>query len=240
MRRVVVTGLGMVTPLGCGVEPTWSAAARRRERRRPRRRASRSRTSPARSPARSRAATARTAPSIPTQWMEPKEQRKVDPFIVYAMAAAEPGARRRRLAPEDLRGPVRHRRADRLRASAASAASTRRPSPCTSKGPRRISPFFIPGRLINLASRLRLDRARPQGPEPRGRDRLLDRRARHRRRGAADRARRRRRDGGRRHGIARSTASRSPASPPAGRCRRASTTTRPAPRAPTTGTATAS
>ena len=70
------------------------------------------------------------------------------------------------------------------------------------KGPRRVSPFFIPGRLINLVSRPGLDRARAEGPEPRGRHRLLDRRACDRRRGAADRARRRRRHGRRRRGSA--------------------------------------
>ena len=72
--------------------------------------------------------------------------------------------------------------------------------------------------------RLRLHRARPQGPEPRGRDRLLDRRPRHRRCRAADRARRCRGDGGRRHGIADQPPVASPALPPAGPCRPASTT----------------
>ena len=70
------------------------------------------------------------------------------------------------------------------------------------RGPRRISPFFIPGRLINLASGQVSIRHRPEGPEPFGGDRLLDRRARDRRRQPADRARRRRRDGRRRHRIA--------------------------------------
>ena len=53
------------------------------------------------------------------------------------------------------------------------------------RGPRRVSPFFIPGRLINLASGYVSIEHGLQGPEPRGGDRLLDRRAcdRRRRRG---------------------------------------------------------
>ena len=92
----------MVTPLGCGVEPTWSrlvagesGASRIDDVRR-------LRSAVPRSPAAFRAATAPTARFNPDDWMEPKEQRKVDDFIVYAMAAADAGARRCRLAAEDL------------------------------------------------------------------------------------------------------------------------------------------
>ena len=56
------------------------------------------------------------------------------------------------------------------------------------RGPRRISPFFIPGNIINLVSGQVSIRHGLQGPEPRRRHRLLDRRARDRRRGAADHA----------------------------------------------------
>ena len=97
---------------------------------------------------------------------------------------------------------LRHRHHDRLRASAACRALPKPRSLLKERGPRKVSPFFIPGRLINLASGLCLDRARPQGAEPCGGDGLLDRRACDRRCGAADRARRCRRDGGGRHGIA--------------------------------------
>src|SRR5262245_272351 len=87
MRRVVVTGLGMVTPLACGVEPTWQrlingdSGARRIE------------------TFEVDDLTAKIGCPVPRgdgsrgrfksdQWMEPKEQRKVDDFIIFAMCAA--------------------------------------------------------------------------------------------------------------------------------------------------------
>src|SRR5881296_427460 len=87
MRRVVVTGLGMLTPLGCGVEPTWQrlvageSGARRIEH-----------FEVSDLPAKIACTIPRGDGSAgtfnPDQWMEPKEQRKVDDFIVYAMCAA--------------------------------------------------------------------------------------------------------------------------------------------------------
>ena len=87
----------------------------------------------------------------PDDWMEPKESRKVDPFIVYAVAAAE----------EALADAGWHPVSDADQVATGvligsgigglqgieEAAITLR-----DRGPRRISPFFIPGRLINLAS----------------------------------------------------------------------------------------
>src|SRR3990170_9049653 len=87
MRRVVVTGLGMVSPLGCGVEATWrrilagESGARRIER-----------FEVSDLPAKIACTIPRGDGSEgtynPDQWMEPKEQRKVDDFITYAMCAA--------------------------------------------------------------------------------------------------------------------------------------------------------
>ena len=87
MRRVVVTGMGMVTPLGCGVEATWQRLV-----------AGESGARPIETfdvsdlPAKIACQIPRGDGSNGTfnadQWMEPKEQRKVDDFILFAMCAA--------------------------------------------------------------------------------------------------------------------------------------------------------
>src|SRR5881392_1457611 len=87
MRRVVVTGLGMVTPLGCGVETSWrrllagESGARRIES-----------FDVSDLPCKIACVVPRGDGSDgsynPDQWMQPKEQRKVDDFIIYAMCAA--------------------------------------------------------------------------------------------------------------------------------------------------------
>src|SRR5437764_660187 len=87
MRRVVVTGLGMLTPLGCGVEHTWKRIL-----------AGESGTNrienfdvsdlPAKIAAQIPRGDGTDGTFNPDQWMEPKEQRKVDEFIIYGMCAA--------------------------------------------------------------------------------------------------------------------------------------------------------
>jgi 3-oxoacyl-[acyl-carrier-protein] synthase II len=86
----------------------------------------------------------------PDQWMEPKEQRKVDKFIVYAMCAR---ARRStcRLEAQDQRRAELDRRDDRRR-HRRRRGHRRDRDHVAGAGPRRVSPFFIPGRIINLAS----------------------------------------------------------------------------------------
>ena len=238
MRRVVVTGLGMVTPLGCGVDVTWSNLL-----------AGKSGIGritdfevddlacqiAGQVPRGSKA----DGKFNPDDWMEPKESRKVDHFIIYAMAAADQALDDAGLASEDARGPDRDRRPDRLRhwrpGGIDDAAITLR-----DRGPRRISPFFIPGRLINLASGQVSIRHQLEGPEPFRGHRLLDRRARDRRRRAADRARRRRRDGRGRHGVARLPTFDGRLRRLQGAVHRTSTIARPRPRVPTIATATVS
>src|ERR687887_2048647 len=87
MRRVVVTGLGMVTPLACGVEPTWrrlingESGARRIE-------SFDVSDLAAKIACQVPRGDGSAGTFNPDQWMEPKEQRKVDDFIVFAMCAA--------------------------------------------------------------------------------------------------------------------------------------------------------
>src|SRR5258705_13081413 len=88
MRRVVVTGLGMVTPLACGVEATGrrlldgESGIRRVER-------IDVSDLPSRIAGQIPRGDGTDGTYNPDQWMEPKEQRKVDEFIVYGMCAAK-------------------------------------------------------------------------------------------------------------------------------------------------------
>ncbi|GJL88982.1 MAG: 3-oxoacyl-[acyl-carrier-protein] synthase 2 [Minwuia thermotolerans] len=151
MRRVVVTGLGAVTPLATGAEETWARLLK----------------------SESSAATIRKFETAdlatnyaceikpkseefpdgfnPDEWVEPKDQRRVDGFIVYGLAAAkqalldsgfvaeteEQQFRSGVLVGSGIGGLQGIEEGARILAE---------------KGPRRLSPFFIPGRLINLLS----------------------------------------------------------------------------------------
>ena len=150
MRRVVVTGLGIVSPLGSGVEHSWSRLI-----------AGDSGASKVTAFETGDLA-CRIACTIPLGdgsdgtfnpdlFVDPKEQRKVDPFITYAMAAAS----------QALDDADWHPRAEEdqnvsgvLIGSGIGGIGTIYDASVTlhEKGPRRISPFFIPGRIINLAS----------------------------------------------------------------------------------------
>jgi 3-oxoacyl-[acyl-carrier-protein] synthase II len=87
----------------------------------------------------------------PDQWMDPKDQRKVDEFIVYGLAAAGEALRDADWAPESHEDQTR---TGVLVGSGIGGIGGIYDASVTllEKGPRRISPFFIPGRIINLAS----------------------------------------------------------------------------------------
>jgi 3-oxoacyl-[acyl-carrier-protein] synthase II len=91
------------------------------------------------------------APFDPDQVMSPKEQRRVDDFILYALAAADEAVRDSGWAPEDDEG--RNRTGVNI-GSGIGGLSTIADTAVEldQKGPRRVSPFFIPSALINLAS----------------------------------------------------------------------------------------
>jgi 3-oxoacyl-[acyl-carrier-protein] synthase II len=150
MRRVVITGLGMVSPLACGVEATWSRLLS----------------------GRSGAGTitkfdashlpATVACEVPLgdgsdgtfnadDWVAPKDQRKIDLFILYALAAAEQAVTDADWKPKDEESRLR---TGVMIGSGIGGLQTIAEAAVTlkEKGHRRISPFFIPGSLINLCS----------------------------------------------------------------------------------------
>ncbi len=150
MRRVVITGMGLVTPLACGVEATWSRLIEGRSG----------------AGVISLFDASHLACSIACEvpegdgtdgtfnaddWMSAKDARKVDRFILFGMAAAKQ-------AIEDA-GWMPEAESDRERTgviigSGIGGLSTIADTAIIlkEKGPRRVSPFFIPGSLINLCS----------------------------------------------------------------------------------------
>jgi 3-oxoacyl-[acyl-carrier-protein] synthase II len=87
----------------------------------------------------------------PDQVMSAREQRRIDDFILYAMAAADEAVRDSGWAPEDEEG---RRRTGVIIGSGIGGLGTIADTAIElhEKGPRRVSPFFIPSALINLAS----------------------------------------------------------------------------------------
>ncbi|WP_438275191.1 beta-ketoacyl-ACP synthase II [Nitrobacter sp.] len=150
MRRVVVTGMGMVSPLGCGVEPTWKrilggeSGAKQIE-------TFDTTDLPCRIACVVPRGDGTDGTFNPDQWMEPKDQRRVDDFIIFAMSAAKqalddanwhPATEEDRCATGTLIGSG----IGGLSGIADTAVLMKE------RGARKVSPFFIPGRLINLAS----------------------------------------------------------------------------------------
>jgi 3-oxoacyl-[acyl-carrier-protein] synthase II len=157
MRRVVVTGMGMVTPLAWGAERTWAALIA-------------GKSGAGRISAfdvtdyacqvacevprvDGRGGGGPDAPGSfdPDQVMSPREQRRVDDFILYAMAAADEAVKDAGWTPED---ETERKRTGVMIGSGIGGLATIAETAIElhQKGPRRVSPFFIPSALINLAS----------------------------------------------------------------------------------------
>jgi 3-oxoacyl-[acyl-carrier-protein] synthase II len=157
MRRVVITGLGMVTPLGWGVEHTWKALLAGR---------SGANRITAFDPTDYACKIACEVPRVdgrgggspdmpgvydPDKTMSPRDQRRVDDFILYGMAAVDEAVRDADWMPEDEH---ERQRTGVIMGSGIGGLSTIADTAVElhEKGPRRVSPFFIPSALINLAS----------------------------------------------------------------------------------------
>ena len=150
MRRVVVTGLGMVSPLADGVEATWERLL-----------AGASGAGMIEKFDTSNVIT-KYACEVPLgdgtngtfngdAYLEPKERRKIDDFILFGMAAAQQAVQDSGWMPQadaDLErtGVMIGSGIGGLQTIAETALLIDK------RGPRRVSPFFIPGALINLVS----------------------------------------------------------------------------------------
>ena len=141
-RRVVVTGVGLVSPLGIGTEANWQALCAGRSGIGPITRFEASQYS------------ARIAGEVkgfdPLQFVDRKDVKKMDVFIQYALGASQ-------FAVDDARLKVTGELADRVGVYIASGIGgfqtiEREHQELIKGGPRRISPFFIPASIINLAA----------------------------------------------------------------------------------------
>lgn len=150
MRRVVVTGVGMVSPAGGNAETSWDNIL-----------AGKSSAAivedfqvddlPAKIACQIPMGDTADGHFNPDDWMEVKEQRKVDPFIVYAVSAAT----------QALNDAGWHPQTEEEKCTTGTLIGSgigglqgieQTSLLLAERGPRRVSPFFIPGRLINLAS----------------------------------------------------------------------------------------
>ena len=150
MRRVVVTGLGMLTPLACGVQETWQRLLACKS---GINRVDKFEVSdlPCKIAGQIPRGDGTDGTFNPDQWMEPKERRKVDDFILFAMSAAKQALDDAGWHPESyedqtMTGVLIGSGIGGIEGIAETALLLQE------RGPRRVSPFFIPGRIINLAS----------------------------------------------------------------------------------------
>ncbi len=157
MRRVVITGIGLVTPLGWGTEVTWKAllagksGANRITAFDPEGYACQIACEVPRVNGRGGGGPEVEGSFDPDKVLAPKEQRKIDDFILYAIAAADE-------AVKDA-GWTEPSEEEKLRTGVilgSGIGGLNKIAETTleleAKGPRRVSPFFIPSALINLAS----------------------------------------------------------------------------------------
>ena len=148
VRRVVVTGLGVVSPLACGVDKTWRKLLGGQG-------ACKTITKfDASHLATNYACEISTDPNDglnPDDWLPLRERRKIDDFMLYAIIASDQAMADAGWKPESEEEQFR---SGVLIGSGIGGLATIAETTLQlkEKGPRRVSPFFIPGSLINLAS----------------------------------------------------------------------------------------
>ncbi len=150
MRRVVITGMGLLTPLGCGVEQSWQrllageSGARRIDT-----------FDVSDMPCKIACSIPRgdgtDGTFNPDDWMSAKDRRKVDDFILHGLAAAKQAVAQSGWVADT---EEKRCRTGVLIGSGIGGLSNIADTSVTlhERGPRRVSPFFIPGSLINLVS----------------------------------------------------------------------------------------
>lgn len=153
-RRVVVTGVGLVSPLGVGTEPTWEALIAGRSGV-----GSITRFDASAFPVRIAAEVKGFDPQV---WLDAKEARKFDLFVQYALAASL-------MAVENSGLKITPEVADRVAVVLGSGIGglpliEENHQTLQEKGPRRVSPFFIPGAIINMCAGLVSIRLGAKGP----------------------------------------------------------------------------
>ncbi|MBL4590297.1 MAG: beta-ketoacyl-ACP synthase II [Alphaproteobacteria bacterium] len=153
MRRVVVTGMGMVSPLGVGVSHNWSAITQGQSGIRKIERFDASDISSQIAGIVPYASEGHEGDYAfdPEKYVTPKEQKKIDTFILYALAAASEAVADSGWTPEDNESLER---TGVMIGSGIGGLQTVYETSKTldGKGPRRVSPFSVPAMLINLAS----------------------------------------------------------------------------------------
>ncbi|WP_426111736.1 beta-ketoacyl-ACP synthase II [Pseudomonas sp. DSP3-2-2] len=149
--RIVVTGMGLVTPLGCGVEPVWQRllAGRSGIVRLPEEVVA---DLPGKVGGRVPLLADDAEAGFDADWAVPaKEQKKMDRFILFALAAAKQAIAQAGWAPETLH--AQERTATIIGSGIGGFVSIAEAVRTTdTRGPRRLSPFTIPSFLVNLAA----------------------------------------------------------------------------------------
>src|SRR5437870_1600164 len=141
-RRVVITGIGMISPLGIGNEPTWQGLIEGRS--------GIGRITKFDAAAFPCQIAGEVRGFVPEQWIEKKEVKKSDTFIHYAIAAAQ-------IAVDDAALDTKSCDTERMGVVIGSGIGglpliEEMHRKMIEKGPGRISPFFIPGLIVNLAA----------------------------------------------------------------------------------------